>query len=71
MDNGIGLPARIKISEDKDGKLLSQLEWPNSVGESCTVAEQTSTKSILFPLLTAWVNLSHVVGTTVKLHAEK
>ena len=28
MDNGNGQPARIAISENKDGKLLSQLEWP-------------------------------------------
>ena len=28
MDNGNGPPARIEISENKDGKLLSQLEWP-------------------------------------------
>ena len=29
MDNGNGPPARIEMSENKDGKLLSQLEWPN------------------------------------------
>ena len=28
MDNGNGPPARIEIPENKDGKLLSQLEWP-------------------------------------------
>ena len=28
MDNGNGPPARIEISENKDEKLLSQLEWP-------------------------------------------
>ena len=31
MVNGNGLPARIEISENKDGKLLSQLEWPNNL----------------------------------------
>ena len=30
IDNGNGPPARIEISENKDGKLLSQLEWPNT-----------------------------------------
>ena len=30
MVNGNGPPARIEISENKDGKLLSQLEWPNA-----------------------------------------
>ena len=28
MDNGNDPPARIEISENKDGKLLSELEWP-------------------------------------------
>ena len=30
MANGNGLPARIKILENKDEKLLSQLEWPKA-----------------------------------------
>ena len=29
MNNGNGPPARIQISENKDGKLLFHLEWPN------------------------------------------
>ena len=29
MDDGNGLPARIEISENMGGKLLSHLEWPN------------------------------------------
>ena len=59
MDNGNGPPARIEISQNKDGKLLSQLEWPkikafrgNSLRHSwksyCTLHKKKNSQILLF-----------------------
>ena len=46
MDNGNGLPVHIKISRNKNGKLLSELGWPKESQNSRTIEANFNSRTV-------------------------